>query len=351
MRNQQIDDEASEWFVRMRDGEDSSAVRGELMEWLRRSPEHVSAYLDIAAVWMEAGNVEIDATLDLATRVALAKADRGVAEFVPRAVQPATRYFNRNGLFAVAASVLFLMLGVTAWWKFAGDTYSTGLGEQRSIALRDGSTIELNSQSRVRVHLDDERRSIELLRGQALFNVAKDASRPFVVHADNTTVRAVGTVFDVYRKQTSAVVTVVEGSVVVERGKHAAAAARSLNEAVVDAGAQPASVNLWLTAGKQVVVSREAAAEPKPVNVNVATAWTRRELVFEFTPLADAAAEFNRYNERRLIVEGEQLRSFKISAIFRSTDPGSLVRYVQSMPDVQIDETENSIVIAPANHR
>ena len=78
MRNQQIFDEACEWFVRMREEDEAIGRSGELMEWLRRSPEHVRAYLDIAAIWMEVPNVEVDAQLDLATRIALAKADAGV---------------------------------------------------------------------------------------------------------------------------------------------------------------------------------------------------------------------------------------------------------------------------------
>jgi transmembrane sensor len=104
-------------------------------------------------------------------------------------------------------------------------------------------------------------------------------------------------------------------------------------------------MSVRLTAGKQAIISPEAPVELKPVNVGVATAWTRRELVFEFTPLAEAAAEFNRYNERQLIVEGEALRAFKISAVFRSTDYGSLVRYLQNLPGVQIRENEDTIVI------
>jgi transmembrane sensor len=353
MRNEQIYQEASEWFVRMRDGEDSPG----LMEWLRRSPEHVSAYLDIAAIWMEAKNVEVDSDLHPAARIAAALADKEVAELTPRGEQQtARRSRSRRGWLAFAASVAFLILGSGVQWYLSEyPTYATGLGEQRSIALRDGSTIALNSASRVRVHLTDQRRTIELLRGQALFHVAKDASRPFIVHAEDTAVRAVGTVFDVHRMGDGAVVTVVEGAVLVERKAPASAArrteldARGAEEAGGGSGygstRQP-FVSVRLTAGKQAVIRSEAALELKPVNVQVAIGWTRRELIFEFTPLAEAAAEFNRYNERRLIIEGDELRAFKISAVFRSTDPGALVRYLKSLPGVRIQENESSVVIS-----
>lgn len=359
MRNQQIFEEAGDWFVRMRDGEDNPLVRTDFMEWLRRSPEHVSAYLDIAAVWMEAKSSNVDAALDLPQRIALARADKSVAEIVPRAGQRAARFLGGRALssVAVAASILLVIAGLVAFWgRLQSHGYSTDVGEQRSIALRDGSTIDLNSGSRVRVRLDETTRSIELLRGQVLFHVAKDPARPFIVHSDDTAVRAVGTVFDVYRKRGSAVVTVIEGTVVVEQKTRAGAAAQHLSEKAAEGRATVAQestrdspVSLRLTAGSQVVVRHDAVQAPKSVNVSAATAWTRRELVFEFTPLGEAAEEFNRYNERQLVVEGERLRAFKITALFRSTDSGSLIRYVRNLPGVQIDESEDTVVITSAD--
>jgi ferric-dicitrate binding protein FerR (iron transport regulator) len=149
------------------------------------------------------------------------------------------------------------------------------------------------------------------------------------------------------------VVTVVEGTVVVKQGGTMDVTSPRLSE--VDGDPQSSttqeslrdlSVGLRLTAGKQVVVKRNAAEEPKKVNVAAATAWTRRELVFEFTPLAQVADEFNRYNERRLIVEGERLRAFKITAMFRSTDSGSLIHYLESMPGVRVEQNDETVVIA-----
>jgi len=347
MRNRQILDEAGDWFVRMREGEDSSALRTEFMEWLRRSPEHVSAYLDIAAVWMEAKGSRVDSELEVSQRIATAKADKSVAEIASRAGQGAIGWRGRRGMLALVASVLLVAGLATAWWSFERFTYSTDVGELRSIALHDGSTIELNSDSRVRVRLDDRQRSIQLLHGQALFHVAKDRIRPFIVYADDTAVRAVGTVFDVYRKRGGAIVTVVEGTVVVER-RHADASTRRASEAAdtpTRGSAEPTRSGLRLTAGKQVVVDGHAAERPRIVNVATATAWTRRELVFEFTPLSEAAAEFNRYNERQLVVEGEALRNFKITAMFRSTDAGSLIRYMQAMPGVRIEESDAAVII------
>ena len=350
MINQQIYEEASEWFVRMRDGENDPSVQGALMDWLRRSPEHVSAYLDIAAIWMGAKDLEADSDLDLATRIAAARADRGVTELAPGKRPMSRRYLNARALLAIAASVFIVCVAVLAtWWQYGRDVYSTELGEQRSIALADGSTVELNSQSRVRVRFDNRQRRIELLKGQALFHVTKDPVRPFLVSADGTTVRAVGTVFDVYRKDVGAVITVVEGIVVVEHNEKAGSAPTS---AVPpgrphERGEHP-FVAIRLAAGRQAIVKPEAGVEASAVNVAAAIAWTRRELVFEFTPLVEAAEEFNRYNARKLVIEGEPLRALEVSAIFRSTDPRSLVRFVQAIPGVQVRESNDEIVISGA---
>ena len=349
MINQQIYEEASEWFVRMRDGEDDPSVQGELMDWLRRSPEHVSAYLDIAGIWMEAKNVEADSHLDLAARIAAARADRGVTELAPGMRPMSRRYLNARPLLAIAASVFIVWAVVAAWWQYGRDVYSTALGEQRSIALADGSTVELNSQSRVRVRFDNRQRRIELLEGQALFHVTKDPARPFLVSADGTTVRAVGTVFDVYRKHAGAIITVVEGIVVVDDNEKAGSASTTpvLPERPHERGDHP-FVPIRLAAGGQAIVKPGAGVETGPVNVGAAIAWTRRELVFEFTPLEEAAEEFNRYNARKLVIEGEPLRAFKVSAIFRSTDPRSLVRFMQAIPGVQVRESDDEIVITAA---
>jgi transmembrane sensor len=290
----------------------------------------------------------------------MAKADKSVAEFAPRAHSLVPRFVVGRRWLALVASVVILLAGLAAGWsQYGRATYSTGVGEQRSIAMRDGSTVELNSQSRVRIRLDDKQRTIELLRGQALFRVAKDSARPFVVRADNTAVRAVGTVFDVYRKNVGTIVTVVEGRVSVIPEKMVVPATRiedrpdqsrtreanPVQQIIPRESVDRRPGELLLSAGEQLVVSRATSADPKRVNVSAATAWTRRELVFEFAPLTEVAAEFNRYNERKLVVESEKLRAFKISAVFRSTDSGSLVRYLEKMSGVRIEESEDTVRI------
>lgn len=359
MRNQQILEEASDWFVRMRNGNNAAESNIEFMEWLRRSPEHVRAYLDIAAVWMEARHVDVDSDLNIDERIAIAKADKNLADLIPRVERRTLGAFERQRWPLVAAALILAVGAAGVWWYLVRSTYSTEIGEQRSIALRDGSTIELNSQSRVRIQFDEDRRNIELLQGQALFHVAKDPVRPFIVRADKTAVRAVGTVFDVYRKSSGTIVTVLEGVVSVSArpetphlGRTPKSPSQRTSETLEASPAEsppypkPKRLSeMLLQAGEQLVLNPEIPPRQMPVNPAAATAWTRRELVFEFTPLAEAVAEFNRYNERQLIVEDKSLRGFKISGVFRSTDSGSLVRYLQNMPGVRIEEDDYAVRI------
>ncbi|MBL8267406.1 FecR family protein, partial [Steroidobacter sp.] len=316
------------------------AIQQALMNWLRRSPEHVGAYLDIAAVWMESSNVTVDADMALPARIELARADLHVPELnlerlvpLPRAAPP-RRSVRPRSLAAIAA-VMIAMVG--AWFHFLSGTYSTAIGEQRSIVLADGSTVELNARSRLRVRFSAAERTLELLQGQALFQVKKDPARPFVVHSDDTSIRAVGTQFDVYRKPGGTTVTVVEGRVAVQDRTEAVTTVTSFDT--------PSEGQVLLGAGERLTVTARLDTPTVRVDASTATAWTRRELIFDVTPLDEVVAEFNRYNTRLLVLDDTQLKSLKITAIFRSPDPAALVRYLQTQPNVRIESSERMIRI------
>jgi transmembrane sensor len=229
------------------------------------------------------------------------------------------------------------IIGGFVLWSLAveGQTYTTGIGEQRIVKLDDGSTVELNTASRVRVHFSKQRRDIDLSKGQALFHVAKDPTRPFIVASNDTLIRAVGTEFDVYRRDSGTTVTVLEGQVTV------------LNNSVrTDAGTADATP---LSAGEQITVNAPitAASRPSPrhANVSTATAWTQHRLICDSTPLTEVAAEFNRYNTHHLIVEDKGLSDFHVSGSFASTDPSSLLRFLEAQQGLSVRETTTDIRI------
>jgi transmembrane sensor len=330
--------EASEWFIDFRAGDVDGEARLRFIEWLRRSPEHIQAYLEVSGVWSELPSSDPEGRFDIASLIARARNEPDViplSPVIPRrppplpAAQPrALRKLSRRP--ALAAAALALLASITALFLWidsdTAHSYSTGIGEQRTIQLLDGSTVELNARSKIKVRLTDRQRDVALIEGQALFRVAKDKQRPFVVRAGDAQVRAVGTEFDVYKKQAETVVTVVEGRVETYSGTDGTNAA-----AIV------------LSAGEQLTVLPHTVTKPTRADTAAATAWLQKRLIFEETPLKEVAEEFNRYNRRPLAIDDAELQTLKISGVYSSTDPASLINFLRSQNSIIVLETENQV--------
>ena len=329
--------EASAWFIEFRAGDVNGEARLHFIEWLRRSPEHIQAYLEVSGAWSELPASDPEGKIDIASLIARARNEADVIVLSPGSLRPSPTpspaepsiSWRRPSRALLATAAMGVLAAITLlFWagNDAGVSYSTAIGEQRTIRLADGSTVELNSRSKVQVRLTDHQRNVALLEGQALFRVAKDKQRPFIVRAGDAQVRAVGTEFDVYRKPGSTVVTVVEGRVETYDGSSGAGAA-----AIV------------LSAGEQLTVLPHTVTKPTRTDTLVATAWVQKRLIFEETPLSDVAEEFNRYSRRSLSIDGDELRKLKISGIYSSTDPASLINFLRSQPSIQVIETENQV--------
>jgi len=339
--NRQIVDEAAEWFVEINEGEADFETRQRFLVWLTASPEHIRAYLRILPDWQDGERVGPSPQADAGALIAWA---RGSGNIVPLtssagdggARAESTRRASRNGRWlralSVAAAVALVALGLI-WFLTTEDSYATGIGEQRFIALDDGTTVELNARSRLQVRFSETERRIDLVEGQALFHVAKDPHRTFVVDSGNTVVRAVGTQFDVYRKRSGTVVTVVEGKVSV-----------SSTTSEESQGVPPAPA--LLVAGEQITVAPSARSLAKPADVALATAWTKRHLAFFRTPLPEVAEEFNRYNKRQLVIKDRRLDTFNVSGTFSSTDPAALIRFLRIQPGFAVSETSSTIEVS-----
>jgi transmembrane sensor len=285
-----------------------------------------------------------------------------------------------------AATAMVCLVGTASLYLYAQRhlMIATETGEQRFVKLVDGSTLELNSRSRVRIRFSDSERDVDLIEGQALFHVAKDSARPFIVHSGSTSVRAVGTQFDVYRKALGTTVTVVEGRVAVlspmlkaardgESGSSAAPqslpqVSPSTNTGVLADGpsSEPSRNTLihkpdqkvavaalsnapdavYLSAGEQITVSPKTVPRPTYADPTVVTAWTQHELVFESTPLNEVAQDFNRYNTRQLIIDDVALRDFHITGVFSSADPASLLKFLRAQHDLVIEEVDDDIRVS-----
>lgn len=368
--NRQILDEASSWFVDFRVGDVDVTARQRFDEWLRASPEHIRAYMEIAQVYVDVPTPrqlpsvdELIARARVADTVNVIPLDRPVGSQAPRVEAVAEELGasgtdrqqpRRRAVRALAAGVALVWVGgglLVGYTLTRDRLYTTEIGERRSITLTDGSTIDLNARSRIRVHFSKAERDVELLDGQALFEVAKDAARPFVVKSDGTWVRAVGTQFQVDRKSSGITVTVVEGRVMVlaagaegGSGPRPLPTPRQVEHSRADR-ADASGESTSLSAGEQVTVFDGVMAQPQRANIAEATAWMQHRLIFDGSRLGDVVGEFNRYNSRQLVVEGGELQDLHISGVYASTDPASLIRFLKEQPGVQVMESDSLVRI------
>jgi transmembrane sensor len=335
--NGQTYEEACEWFVQFRTGEADEQARREFDLWLRRSPECVRAYLETAAIWSEASNLDPGGRWDLESLIAAAGkgdvidlpnhgAGESGADLAPRSRR------HMRWLAAAGVAVCVTISAVVIIERSRATTFDTSTGEQRFLTLTDGSTVNLNSQSALEIRFTSTERGVVLTKGEALFHVAKNPARPFIVSTRGTNVRAVGTEFDVYRKSAATIVSVLEGRVEVSQPPPS----RSGRSATPTRGA------VALTAGYRVAVTPAGISGSEQVDAVAAIAWTQRQLIFDSASVTDIAEEFNRYNSRHMIIDGD-LAGLRLSGVFSSTDPMAFVRFLQDRFGVQVLETDTEI--------
>jgi len=210
--------------------------------------------------------------------------------------------------------------------------YTTTTAGYERARLDDGSTLELNTASAARVHFTAAERRVELESGEAHFEVAHDAARPFVVSAGGVAVRAVGTAFNVRFTSGAVEVTVTEGKVSIAPTPDAG---RSRSEQVIPSGGPTSSVPTFLAANQRLAIPLTATAPVPaverlaPADVRAALAWQRRVTDFSDTPLAEVAARFNRHNELQLVVADPVLGARRIGGMFALDDVEAFVRLLE----------------------
>jgi transmembrane sensor len=267
---------------------------------------------------------------------------------LPRADKSGLRSNPRARVRALAASIALISIlsGAVAWvWRSRADTYSTGIGEQRTLVLADGSTVILDALTTVRVRFSKTARAVDLVKGQAYFHDTYDPGRPFVVRSDEATIRAIGTQFDVHRQQDGMVVTVVEGKVAVAEPSQVPDPGAGFSSITGDRASlrTPSLAPVLVFAGEQVTLTAQLIRKPERVDVSAATAWVQKRLVFDNTPLEEVAAQFNLYSSRRLVIVDPVLRSVGISGVYSSADPASLIGFLRAQPTLLVTATDDEI--------
>ena len=350
----EVYERACEWFVEFRTAPADEEARHEFYAWLQQAPAHMAAYLDVASRWKWTDALDVSARFPKEALIAQARdgdnlvaypGSPGQAKPSPRRglaawLRPPLAWTVAGGTVALMAIVL-----VIAWLRSGPAYYSTGIGQKRVITLADGSTIHLNARSRIRVRYTKTRREIDLLRGQALFVDTYEPNRPFIVRSRAAVVRAIGTQFDVNMLRAETIVTVIQGKVAVAQQQHAFRLAfRGPEPPSLKAASNDSLV--YLSAGQQLTVTPTWHMQPVHANVTDAIAWTHRQLVFSSTALRDVVQEFNRYNDRPLIIASPSLDTLRIDGVFSSTNPKSLIAFLRQSPGIKVTETGGEVLIS-----
>lgn len=323
--------EAAEWLDRLQ--ENSSETRAAFAKWLTTSPLHVKMFLELSSVDRLLDALDREQMIDVdemlrgeSTGVVVLQRDAPATH----AAAPNTRNLRRTRWTAWAAAWVALAIAA-GWWASIelrqARTYATEPGELRTMRLPDGSAIDLGAGSRVELRFSDARREV-FLEGEALFDVHKDATRPFLVHSGDVVIQAIGTQFRVHRRPSGTVVSVIEGVVQVSP----------------QPGLRPAD-RPRLRAGEEAVVRNQGQVERRPRKETASAGMRRSRLIFEDERLEDIAAEFNRWNPRQLHIEGEKLAARVYSGAFEADDPESLIAFLVADGTLETERNGDGVVI------
>ena len=313
VRVETADTEAAAWHARLGARNVSTGAIEDFFTW-RAEPANAEAYRRVEKIWADTGKLVDDPEIAGALEAAMSrKAGAASSRGVPRTLL---------GLAAVGAAAA---LAIGAWaWQQSRTVFATGVGEQRLVQLADGSSIRLDTASRIRVRFADDRRLVDLERGQALFTVAHDRDRPFIVDAGATQVTAVGTVFDVRRDGATVRVTLVSGAVDVTPQGEGRAVRR-------------------MTAGEQTRVSSNGL-DTQAADVDVETSWTDGRIVFRDTPLRQAVSEVNRYLTAKIELDATSLDAVPVNGVFRTGDRDAFVSTASQVFDLEVSPGSDGTV-------
>ncbi|MFP1132190.1 FecR family protein [Asticcacaulis sp. W401b] len=309
-----IDEQALDWVVRQASGPLNDELQQAFNDWYDRGPREQGAYLRAQALWQRLDQAATDT--DLTPPMVLPVAAK-------RSGWRPDRRLVMGGAIAACAAAAFV--GLRAFQTpVATLVLETGLGEISNHPLEDRSLVSLNSDSRIEVRMTPERRQVTLVKGEALFQVAKNPQRPFVVTAGSVSVRAVGTAFSVRLRGEGAEVLVTEGVVeVTENG-----------------------TSTRLRAGEAGHIAQNAVSvRSDPSEVSRKLAWRDGRIVLANQSLAEAAEEFNRYNRTKIYIADPALSSRKLVGQYGLSQPEKFAENVHELMGVPVSVSADRIDI------
>ena len=296
--------EAAAWLARLRADDRTRDDELRFRQWLAADPINAERFEYVSTIWED-----MDALRD-----------------IPRS-EPAPRKLSRRRLLTGSLAAVTVG-GLGLQWSIAtAGVYTTERGEQRRLTLDDGSRLLLNTDTSVKVRFDQERRRIDLRRGQALFEVSADP-RPFYVNAGvhDLTVRRGR--FDLRRETDQLAVLAIDGVATLAQGSVAEAPVVRIGE------------------GERVRVDAAHQVKHDRPNLNDVSAWQTGNAVFRGEPLAQVVSEMNRYTERELVLMDERAAALRISGVYRVGDNGAFARSLAKLLPIKIEASDRVIRIS-----
>ncbi|MBL4802783.1 MAG: FecR domain-containing protein [Emcibacter sp.] len=329
MSEQKIDDnlldEATEWFVLMRAEEISDQREQAFVQWISQSALHQTAYAEVGGFWDDLPMPEFQASdVEISEASVTSLADH-------KAKQNALQESNKDQSAAknsswsprlIAASIAFLILtfaGLQYGDTFLMDRHSTRIGEIADIILEDGSHLVLNTNSEIRVDLTADQRIVYLDRGEAFFEVKKDQNRPFFVETAGGLVRVLGTKFNVRHRGSSSDVTVLEGSVGVTDYGH------------ISDTEKARTPHVTLTPNQKFTLGNDSVENVAIAVDSAATlAWRDRKLIYNGESFKSLIADINRYYDGEIRIGDPALNDIEVVAILKIEDRATTLKAIEA---------------------
>lgn len=342
--------EAADWYARLRAPDVSEIEAVRFRAWLAGDPARRREFDAVDSFWQDLSAIEHSPEVMR----------------VQQSIAARPRNKGKRGHWTMAAALAMAVGGAAiAWHQWSADRYVTNIGEQRMVPLADGSIVTLNTATEIRMHYSAGARKVELVRGQANFDVAKDPSRPFIVAAGGGHVRALGTVFDVYKSAEKVTVTLIEGKVAVTPNQSITSdepavgsiktegLSAEIKHTLSTAAPSVPSAEIIMAAGEQLTFETSAKKPQKnpdvlklaSADVPRATAWRNRKLDFSNTPLLEAIAEANRYSREQIVLAAPELVHARISGTFEAGKNEAFVEGLQTYFRLQVERSSDHQLI------
>jgi transmembrane sensor len=308
--------QAAVWVTDLHGPNRTAELEASLRLWLAEDPRHAQAFELATDAWSDTEHLPLS--------------------FAPNLGRKATRFTRARIAALIGAAALSITLAAI-FYALSDPTLSTGAAEQRTVDLADGTQVTLNANSRISTNFTDKTRQLTLDKGEVLFTVTHDPNRPFIVNIGERKVTAVGTIFDIRRedaRRDDFTVTLIEGRVAIAPLSPSPAADN-----------QTVPANMQLQPGQRLRVSTQSPDALDTPPIEKITAWQRGMLVFDDTPLRNAAAEFNRYGKRKLIIDSTVSNNIHVSGVFKLNDPLSFAQAIAKAHQLRISENPNEITL------